>query len=135
MEAAVRPRLVALAVAIAVSLGMAATRAYFVEPKTPTSGWTEADPNAFVGQSFTANVDSIYYVEWFVAELSAPGLYEFEIRDEVTSDLICHGGESVPVRGWQWVRCDNWTQGSLKFTKGKDYVLKVSHSGGDAAAA
>ena len=67
-----------------------------------------------------------------MAELSAPGFYKFEIRDEATSDLVCHGEESVPARGWQWVRCDNWTQGDRHLTKGKNYLLKVSHSNGDS---
>jgi hypothetical protein len=132
MEVAVRPRLVALAVAIAVSLGMAATRAYFVEPKTPTSGWTEADPNAFVGQSFVANVDSIYYLEWFVGEPSSPGNYVFDVLDKATSQVVAHGQDTVPGRGWQWLRCDNFTYGSLCFTKGREYVVKVSHSAGDS---
>lgn len=108
----------------------AATRAYFVEPKTATSAWCPYGGN--VGQSFIANVDSIYYAEWFVGEPSAPGLYRFEIRDEATSDLVCYGEESVPARGWQWVRCDNWTQGNRCFTKGRNYVVKVSHSDGDS---
>jgi hypothetical protein len=132
---AVRPRLVALAVAIAVSLGVAATRAYFVEPKTPTSGWTEANPNAFVGQSFVANVDSIYYLEWFCGEPSKPGYYVFDVLDAATNQVVAHGRDTVPGRGWQWVRCDNFSYGARKFTKGKEYVLKVSHSGGLGTAA
>jgi hypothetical protein len=53
----------------------AATRAYFVEPKTALSGWSQRW--GYVGQTFVANVDSIRYIEWFVGELSAPGKYEF----------------------------------------------------------
>jgi hypothetical protein len=132
MEATVRPRLTAVAIAIIVSLGIAATRAYFVEPKTSANGWTEADPNAFVGQSFVANVDSIYYLEWFVAEPSDSGFYVFDVLDQATSQLIAHGQKAVPEHGWQWVRCDNWTQGNLQFTKGKEYIVKVSHSAGDS---
>ena len=60
--------------AIAASVGMAATRAYFVEPRELYAGWTEAGPNAYVGQTFVANVDSIAYIEWFCAELSAEGM-------------------------------------------------------------
>jgi hypothetical protein len=70
-----RPRLVATVLACAgvfVASALAATRAYFVEPKLATSGWTPEDE--YVGQSFVANVDSIYYLEWFVAEPSKPGL-------------------------------------------------------------
>jgi len=115
---------------VAASLGVAATRAYFVEPRELHEGWTGTGPNAFVGQSFVANVDSIYYLEWFVGELSQPGLYEFEITQN--GQFVCGGEESVPARGWRWIRCDNFT-GDLQFTKGKDYLLKVSHSGGDAA--
>jgi len=65
------PLLVAL---LAASSGLAATRAYFVEPKTAANGWTEADPNAYVGQTFVANVDSIAYIEWFVGDLSVEGV-------------------------------------------------------------
>jgi len=59
---------------------LAATRAYFVEPKAATSGWTPEDE--YVGQSFIANVDSISYLEWFVAEPSAPGHYVFDVLEE-----------------------------------------------------
>jgi len=132
MRSASLQRLFAAALAATASVGMSATRTYFVEPKTSTNGWTEAGQNTYVAQSFVANVDSIYYVEWFVGELSAPGLYRFEIRDEATNDLVCFGEESVPARGWRWIRCDNWTQGSLKFTKGREYTLKVRHHDGDS---
>jgi hypothetical protein len=115
-----------------VSLTQAATRAYFVEPKTATSGWTPEDE--YVGQSFIANVDSIYYLEWFVAERNDSGFYVFDVLDQATSQLIAHGQKAVPGHGWQWVRCDTFTQGVLQFTKGKDYILKVSHSEGDSGA-
>ena len=65
------PLLAALFVA---SIGLAATRAYFVEPKTAANGWTEVSPGSYVGQTFIANVDSIYYIEWFCADLSAEGM-------------------------------------------------------------
>jgi len=48
---------------------LAATRAYFVEPRECNVGWTPEDE--YVGNTFRANVDSIYYIEWFVGELSA----------------------------------------------------------------
>ena len=108
----------------------AATRAYFVEPKLPTSAWCPYGGN--VGQSFVANVDSVYYLEWFVAELSAAGKYVFEIRDEATNDLVCQGSETVPGRGWGWIRCDSFYAGGRRFTKGKDYILKISHDQGDS---
>ncbi len=110
---------------------LAATRAYFVEPKTATSAWSAYQ--GWVGQSFVGNVDSIYYLEWFVGDLSASGFYVFDVLDQATSQTVAHGRTAVPGQGWQWLRCDNFTYGSLQFTKGKDYVLKVSHSGGDAA--
>ena len=62
---------VILASVLAVS-ALAATRAYFVEPKTAANGWSPYQ--GWVGQTFVANVDSIYYIEWFVGELSAEGL-------------------------------------------------------------
>jgi hypothetical protein len=106
---------------------MAATRAYFVEPKSATSGWTPEDE--YVGQSFVANVDSIHYIEWFVGEPSKPGQYKFEITQN--NQFVCQGLESVPARGWRWIRCSSFT-GDLRLTKGKEYVLKVSHSDGDS---
>jgi hypothetical protein len=108
----------------------AATRAYFVEPKLPTSAWCPYGGN--VAQSFRANVDSIHYIEWFCGELSAPGFYVFDVKDEATGQTVAHGQDTVPTRGWQWVRCDNFSYGTRKFTKGKDYILKVSHSAGDS---
>ncbi|MFO7675447.1 MAG: hypothetical protein R6X12_03920, partial [bacterium] len=124
--------LLSIAVLFVAGTGLAATRVYFVEPKTATNGWTEADPNAYIGQTCTANVDSIAYIEWFVGELSAEGAYRFEIRDKATNALICLGEESVPVRGWQWVKCDSFYDGSRRFTKGREYLLKISHDAGDS---
>jgi hypothetical protein len=100
-----------------------------VEPRELHEGWSPQGQNAFVGQSFVANVDSIYYLEWFVRDLSSPGRYKFDIIEKSTSQLVCWGSETVPGRGWQWLRCSNFT-GNLQFTKGKEYVVKVSHSGG-----
>jgi hypothetical protein len=101
-----------------------------VEPKTATSGWTPEDE--YVGQSFIANVDSLLYVEWFVAELSQPGRYKFEVVTQVGSQFVCRGYESVPARGWQWVRCSTFTEGSRGLTKGVDYVVQISHENGDS---
>jgi hypothetical protein len=132
----VRPLLLtAVACAVTASLGVAATRAYFVEPRELHEGWTQRGPYTYVAQSFVANVDSIYYIEWFCGELSAPGFYVFDVKDEATGQTVAHGQDTVPTRGWQWVRCDNFTYGTRKFTKGKDYILKVSHSGGLGTAA
>lgn len=125
--------LLAALVSLMVSRPMsAATRAYFVEPKTAASGWSEPGMTQYVGQTFVANVDSIRYIEWFVGDLGGAGLYQFEIREQGTNDLICRGEESIPARGWQWVRCDSFYQGSQRFTKGKEYLLKVSHSAGES---
>ena len=82
---------------LAASSGLAATRAYFVEPKTAANGWTEADPNAYVGQTFVANVDSIAYIEWFVGNLSAEGRYKFELT--LDGQSVLEGYESVPAQG------------------------------------
>lgn len=74
MKQTVSLRLVAVALVMAAGLGTATTRAYFVEPRELHAGWTEAGPSTYIGQGFVANVDSIYYIEWFVGELSAEGL-------------------------------------------------------------
>jgi hypothetical protein len=106
---------------------LAATRAYFVEPRELHEGWSPQGQNAFVGQSFIANVDSIYYLEWFCGQPSVPGQYVFQITQG--GQYVCGGEVDVPSQGWKWLRCDNFT-GNLQFTKGKEYVVKVSHSGG-----
>jgi hypothetical protein len=90
-------RATALVLVALVASSSAATRAYFVEPKTAANGWCPYQGH--VGQSFVANVDSIAYIEWFVGELSAEGQYSFEIREQGTNDLVCAGAESVPARG------------------------------------
>ena len=46
---------------ILVASAVAATRAYFVEPKECHVGWTPEDE--YVGQSFVACADSISYLE------------------------------------------------------------------------
>jgi hypothetical protein len=93
----------AVVFAVAASIGVAVTPAYLVEPKTLTSGWTESDPNACVGQSFVANVDTVCYVEWFVGEPNASGLYVFDVPDQTTNQLIARGQKAMPERGWRWV--------------------------------
>jgi hypothetical protein len=110
----------------------AATRAYFVEPKKLHEGKAAGDEQHGIRQSFIANVDSISYLEWFVAELSAAGKYVFEIRDAATNDLVCEGSETLPARGWGWIRCDSFYAGGRRFTKGRQYLLKVHHDQGDS---
>jgi hypothetical protein len=122
--------LIVATLAVAAGIGTAATRAYFVGLKTSENGWTRANTDTYVGQSFVANIDSISYIEWFVGNPSAPGFYIFDVLDQGTSQVVAHGRDTVPARGWQWLRCDDFTHGSLKFTKGREYILKVSHSAG-----
>lgn len=116
-----------LLVGVLASSMLGATRAYFIEPKEANSGWCPHGGN--VGQTFVANVDSIAHVEWFVGELSTEGKYEFNILEDGLP--FCQGEADVPARGWQWVKCSTFT-GGLRFTKGKEYLLKVSHDGGDS---
>ncbi len=118
-----------IAACVLTASAVAATRAYFVEPKTAASGWTPEDE--YVGQTFAANVDSIRYIEWFVGERNASGKYEFAIFEDGTP--LCEGEADVPSRGWQWVRCSTFT-GGLRLTKGCSYLLKVNHDGGDSVS-
>ncbi len=78
-----------------------------------------------------ANVDSIYRIEFFHGVSSSEGQYVFELREKVSDQFVCRGRSDVPGRGWQWVKCSTFT-GNLRFTKGKEYLLKVSHSSGDS---
>ena len=109
----------------------AATRVYFVEPKELHEGKVAGDQQHGIRQSFVACADSIAYIEWFCAELSGAGRYKFDILEKATSQLVCWGSETLPTSGWRWIRCDEFT-GNLRLTKGKEYLLKVSHSNGDS---
>jgi hypothetical protein len=120
-----RAAVVVVMLTIVSSIGLAFTRAYFVEPRELHEGWTAHGPTAYVGQTFIANVDSISYIEWFVGEPSRAGHYRFEVRDAATSELVARGDTLVPDHGWRWVRCDHFPYGSLKFTKGREYILRV----------
>jgi len=120
------------AILLLVALGaQAATRVYFVEPKELHQGKVAGDEQHGIRQSFVANVDSIYYIEWFCAEPSAEGEYVFALQEKESGLPMCEGRAEVPSIGWQWVKCSTFT-GNLRFTKGKEYLLKVSHSGGDS---
>ena len=65
---ATRPLLVVVMSTLMATAALAAVRVHHVEPRELHAGWTEADPNAYVGQSFVACADSLVYSEFLPAE-------------------------------------------------------------------
>jgi hypothetical protein len=71
------------------------------------SGWTpRAEPNNWVGNTFTANFDSICYCEVFVGYLgpnpSTP--YEVDVNEYPGGELVAHNDGVAADRDHSWVK-------------------------------
>ena len=93
------------------------------------SGWTEL--NGWVGTTFTANFDSICWCDVFIGYLganpSAP--FDVEVRDYATNDPVAYNDGVAAAREHSWVVLPMSPYGAGKFTRGKEYLLKLTGPG------
>jgi len=125
-------RLLTLVAAI-IGLASAYLRSYEVLPTQANwSGWAQGDQQHGVGTTFTANFDSIAEVQVFIGHVGDTShRYNVEVRDYATNDLIAHkyGVPGPTSEGHVWLHFAMTPDGSGKFTRGKEYVLKVTRPG------
>jgi hypothetical protein len=114
----------------------ASTRVYEIEPFQNCNGWTPRYPDNWVGQTFVATCDSFLWVDMFIG---APNhalqnnYYHIEIQTTPGNIPIARGnapaGDSISYR---YTRANLITERPELITKGKEYLLKVTHGNGDS---
>jgi hypothetical protein len=111
-----------------------ATRVYDIEPYRNSSGWSPS--NGYIGQTFVATCDSFLWVDFFVG---APNhalqynYYHIEIQTTPGNIRIAWGnapaGDSISYR---YTHANLITERPELITKGKEYLLKITHGNGDS---
>ena len=116
------------------AVASAACRIYDVDLRWNANGWTQVQPNNWVSQSFACTADSLLWAEFFVGAANSGGSYVLSILPVGSQTPLYSGnanaGDSVHH---QYARAYLTRNPSMpELVKGKEYVLKVTHSGGDS---
>ena len=115
------------------SAATALTRPYAVEPVTTVwSGWTHR--NDTVAQTVTCCWDSLSapsYVELFAGAIANGGLYNLDVRDDVSGDPAAHKYNVHQSRDHSWVRFDTLVIDG-PFVKGRRYRFEFRRQGQDS---
>jgi hypothetical protein len=117
---------------LAATAALAGVRVMDVDAYKNVNGWTPQW--GYVTQSFVNTCDTIRWVEFFVGAANDTGAnvnYKFDILDEATNDLIYSGLLKATRQHYQYARCTSFTKWA-SLIKGKSYVLKITHTGGDS---
>ena len=115
------------------ALAMAATRVYDVEPFRNSNAWTLSYPHNWVGQTFIATCDSFLWAEVFIGVPNDTGQYNFRIEEYPSGTPIAKGNTNAgPGIHYEFVRAYLEHFPNAKVIKGKTYLLKVTHSGGES---
>jgi hypothetical protein len=124
-----RRRVLCLLVTV-VAVAFCWLRSYEVTPTQASwSGWVPQ--NGYIGETFTANFDSITEVQFFAGSLGAsPSTpFEVEVRDYVTNDRVAYNDGVAAAREHSWVKFPMTTPSGTKFVRGRQYILKVTRPG------
>ena len=110
----------------------ATCRVYDVDENMRMNGWSAKW--GFVGQSFVCTADSLLWAEYFVGEANSGGQYQFQIQTYPEGEIVLDGdanaGDSVHHK---FVRASLTPRlGAQELIKGKEYMLKVTHTSGDS---
>jgi hypothetical protein len=112
-----------------------ATRVYDIEPYRNCNGWSPQGPptTAYIGQTFVAICDSFVWVDMFIGQkcIHPDGNYHVEIWEYPTGDRIAYG-ETAAIADYSYAHIPLTMQTGVKIIKGKQYILKITHSDGDS---
>jgi hypothetical protein len=120
-----------IAVLILMAAASAATRVYDIEPYRNCNGKVAGDQYHGVSQSFVCTASELLFAEFFVGDSNLGGQYEFDVNEFETGRSAYHGTKGVAGQHYEYVRCDSLAQ-LLPLIKGKEYVLKITHSAGES---
>jgi len=116
--------------AVLVAIAASETKVYDVPPYQCCNGFTAGVPNAYVAQTFVANVDTLLWAEVFVGKKpSTPGQngYRVEVLD---CGQRLYNGYATDTLEYVYTRAELAKEpGQPSLVKGKTYTLKVSHTG------
>jgi sugar lactone lactonase YvrE len=119
-----------LLMAVCVGVSLAYLKAYEVTPTQATwSGKVDGDPEyGGVGNTFTANFDSLAEVQFFAGDVGGGGQYRATVTEWPGGTLITQSALASARSSHTWVKFDTWTIYG-KFVRGKEYLLKVTRPG------
>ena len=113
------------------AIASAACRIYDVDLRWNANGWTAMGTQAGIRQTFVCTADSLLWAEFFVGAANSGGQHNFDVLDAATNDPVYSGHAAVAGQNYEYVRSDTLVK-QAALIKGKEYVLKVSHSDGDS---
>jgi len=128
---------ICLAIALMTVTAFGWLRSYEVLPTQANwSGWTNVhEPNNWVGNTFTANFDSICYCDVFLGDTgqshAAVKVDIYEYPNGVTP--IAYNDGVAQTKSHVWLTLPLTTESGQKFTRGKEYLLKVTRPGDSEA--
>jgi hypothetical protein len=120
-------RRIVCGLATATAVAFCFLKSYEVQPvRASWSGW--APQQGYVGQTFTANFDSITEVSLFTGSPGAGANYDLRVFDAVTAELIAHQYGRQPAGDHRWLKFDSIVPDG-KFFRGKEYLVEVTRPG------
>jgi hypothetical protein len=127
-------RRICLAVLMTAFVALAYLRSYEVAPTQANwSGWTNVhEPNNWVGNTFIANFDSICRCDVFIGQVGDTSHhYRVDVYDveNPTVPVAWRYDVAAPIQGHIWVKFELQTASGQKFTRGKEYLVKVTRPG------
>jgi hypothetical protein len=121
-------RRIVCCLAMAIAVAFCFLKSYEVLPTQASwSGW--APQQGYVGNTFTANFDSICYCEVFIGYLGANPTNPFDLdvyEYPGGIDPVASAHNVVADKYHDWLMFNLSTASGKKFVRGKEYLLKVT---------
>lgn len=111
-------------------------RSYEVLPtQAAWSGKADGNPQGGgVGETFTANFDSICYCDVFLGDTGhSHAAVEVDVLTHPDGHLVARNYGVAQTRSHVWLTLPLTTEPGQKFTRGKQYLLKVARSSDSTA--
>ena len=114
------------------TVALASSRIYDVAPWRNDNGWANGDQYHGICETFLSDVDSsLTWAEAFIGASNSGGTYTMEIWDGNTK-LYSGGAFAGDSVHYQFRRAQLTRLSDEPIVRGKEYTLKVYHSGGEA---
>jgi hypothetical protein len=117
-----------------ICIASGSTRVYEIEPYKNCNGLAAGDQYHGIGQIFIAICDSFLWVDMFIGAKSRnPGYnYHAEILEYPNGAIPIYSGDTVAIAEYRYTRIPLSRQANQKVLKGKQYLLRITHSNGDS---
>jgi len=125
-------RVITIALVFA-AIALAATRVYDIEPYKNVNAWSPYQ--GYIGQTFIATCDSFVWADFFVGapnDTANGGHYNIEIQESPNGLWVVRGKAQAGISYDYTQAFFTERNPNAKVIKGKTYLLKVTHSGGES---